>query len=271
MADKEPDHIVSFSGGKDSTAMLVRMLELKMPVDVAVFADTMFEFPQMYDFHKTFKAYMAKNHPQVQMIEAATTTTFDHWFHGKVTRGKMKGKKRGWPLAFFPCYWSRESKFKVLDPICKGNFRYIGYAADEKKRLAGISISDGDSGYKSPLGEWGWTEKDCLEYLESKGLAVQLHRDFNRTGCYMCPKQPKSSLMIMCEKYPEQWAHVKEIDKTAPNAFNPKYNLKEIEDAVHDRMLQAPDDRLELINDIIANIDSCDACSAGTDLFKETL
>jgi len=43
-------NIVSFSGGKDSTAMLLRMLELKMPVDKIVFADTGFEFPELYDY-----------------------------------------------------------------------------------------------------------------------------------------------------------------------------------------------------------------------------
>ena len=40
-------HVVSFSGGKDSTAMLLRMLELGMPVDEIIFCDTTVEFPQM--------------------------------------------------------------------------------------------------------------------------------------------------------------------------------------------------------------------------------
>jgi len=270
MSEKEPLHIVSWSGGKDSTAMLVRMLELKMPVDVAVFADTFFEFPQMYTFHKHFKAYMAKNHPQVQMIDARTETTWDHWFHGEVTRGAMKGKMRGWPLAYYPCYWSRESKFKVLDPICKGNFRYIGYAADEKTRLAGISINDEEGGYKSPLAEWGWSEADCLDYLEKVGIAEQIHRDFNRTGCYHCPKQPRASLATICEKYPEQWEHIKEMDKTVPNEFNPKYSLKEIEDEVHNQMLKPPGDRVAMMHEIIANLDTCDTCiRRGVDLLKE--
>ncbi len=39
----------SFSGGKDSTAMLLRMLEEKMPVDVILFCDTGLEFPALYD------------------------------------------------------------------------------------------------------------------------------------------------------------------------------------------------------------------------------
>lgn len=42
-------HVVSFSGGKDSTAMLLKMLEMGMQVDVVLFCDTGLEFPQLYD------------------------------------------------------------------------------------------------------------------------------------------------------------------------------------------------------------------------------
>ena len=41
-------HIVSFSGGKDSTAMLLMMLQKNMPIDEIVFCDTGMEFPDMY-------------------------------------------------------------------------------------------------------------------------------------------------------------------------------------------------------------------------------
>ena len=41
-------HIVSFSGGKDSTAMLLRMVEEAWPIDVILFCDTGLEFPELY-------------------------------------------------------------------------------------------------------------------------------------------------------------------------------------------------------------------------------
>ena len=41
-------HIVSFSGGKDSTAMLIHMIELGMKIDVVLYCDTWMEFPAMY-------------------------------------------------------------------------------------------------------------------------------------------------------------------------------------------------------------------------------
>lgn len=48
MTEKPKLHVVSFSGGKDSTAMLLRMLEEGMPVDIILFCDTGLEFPDMY-------------------------------------------------------------------------------------------------------------------------------------------------------------------------------------------------------------------------------
>lgn len=41
-------YVVSFSGGKDSTAMLLRLLELGEQIDEVVFCDTYKEYPQMY-------------------------------------------------------------------------------------------------------------------------------------------------------------------------------------------------------------------------------
>lgn len=40
--------VVSFSGGKDSTAMLLRMIELGEHIDEVICCDTTKEFPAMY-------------------------------------------------------------------------------------------------------------------------------------------------------------------------------------------------------------------------------
>ena len=42
-------HAVSLSGGKDSSYLLLRMIELGMPIGAVISADTGMEFPEMYD------------------------------------------------------------------------------------------------------------------------------------------------------------------------------------------------------------------------------
>lgn len=41
-------HAVTLSGGKDSTAMLLLMIERGMSIDMVLSADTGMEFPEMY-------------------------------------------------------------------------------------------------------------------------------------------------------------------------------------------------------------------------------
>ena len=42
-------HAVSLSGGKDSSALLLLMIERGMPIDLVLNADTGMEFPEMYE------------------------------------------------------------------------------------------------------------------------------------------------------------------------------------------------------------------------------
>ena len=51
-------HIVSFSGGKDSTAMLLMMLEKGLQIDDIVFTDTGVEFPEMYEHIEKVEQYI---------------------------------------------------------------------------------------------------------------------------------------------------------------------------------------------------------------------
>lgn len=45
---QEDFHAVSLSGGKDSTCLLLLMIERSMPIDAVLWADTGMEFPEMY-------------------------------------------------------------------------------------------------------------------------------------------------------------------------------------------------------------------------------
>lgn len=49
---------VSFSGGKDSTAMLLMMLERKMTIDRIFFVDTTKEYPCLYRHIEKVQRYV---------------------------------------------------------------------------------------------------------------------------------------------------------------------------------------------------------------------
>jgi 3'-phosphoadenosine 5'-phosphosulfate sulfotransferase (PAPS reductase)/FAD synthetase len=188
---------VSFSGGKDSTAMLLRMIELGEHIDEIVFADTGFEFPELYEYIDQIEAHIGRPITKLQPKD----NLWNDWFYGKVSRGTNKGETRGFPLYAYPCWYSRESKIKPLQKyMVEAKIICVGIASDEDNRCSDDSL------IRYPLVEWGWTEDDCAEYLNKKGLMNPLYKNYNRLGCYFCQKQSIGSLYALWKTNKELWA-----------------------------------------------------------------
>lgn len=219
-------HIASFSGGKDSTAMLIRMLEIGMHIDDIVFADTGLEFPEMYAYIDMIERYIGRD------IIRLENGDWDKWFFGSITRGNNRGMMRGFPLTAYPCWHSREAKVNPLNKYCAGHIRYIGYAIDENshKRQATIKAylnGNGKDRYQYPLIDWKWTEDECLEYLRSKGIYNSLYDRFSRLGCWCCPKQGKDALLNIYTYYPNLWENLLWYD--SKSRFNPRYSIANLD------------------------------------------
>lgn len=194
-------NIIAFSGGKDSTAMLLRMLEKKEQIDHIVFADTGFEFPELYEYIKRIEKLINR---KITIVKPKTH--FNEWMTGLVTRGENKGKVRGFPLRLYPCYWMREAKWKPIEELEKqfpDHNICIGIAADEQNRV------QKKSNVRYPLIEWGWSEAVCVKYLNSKKVLNPLYTNFDRIGCYHCPKQNLMSLYGVWKNYPKLFERIK--------------------------------------------------------------
>jgi len=209
------DNIVALSGGQDSTFMLLAMIKKKMLIDKIVFCDTGLEFDEMYDYIKKIEKFINRS---VTIIRG---DTFDKWFYGKWTSGKHKGIVRGWPKSCGTSWCTRELKTNPMNKL-KG-IVYLGIASDERHRM------QKNQKYRYPLIEWNVTEKMCRNHLEKIGLLNPLYKKFNRTGCFLCPKQPESSLEIIFNEYPDKWKIMKEYDNASPVSFKPNKSLLDLE------------------------------------------
>lgn len=108
---KRPLNIVSLSGGKDSTALLLMMLERGIPVDKIVFADVgeMAEFEEMYEYIARVEAYTGMT---VTTVRSETHTARSIFF-GQLTRGKREGQLRGFsPTVGLGCSYRRDLSSK---------------------------------------------------------------------------------------------------------------------------------------------------------------
>lgn len=233
---KKTYHVVSFSGGKDSTAMLLHMLELGMPVDEVVNVDTGMEFPEMYRHIAKVRA----------VVEAAgvkfTRLKADKSFEYYLTRYPIK--RRNPELAgVLGCGWpgprSRWCTGKLKVNVLRKYTRdlrnahnviwYIGLAADETGRLARKHNNADD--HRHPLTEWGWTEADALKYCYDHGYDWEgLYTLFKRVSCWCCPLQPLEELRKLRRHFPDLWKRLFELDsQQCRRNFNANNSLAQLE------------------------------------------
>ena len=200
---------LNFSGGKDSTAMLLHLIEIGKRPDRVIFADTLLEFPEMYDFVDKVEEHIGQ-----KIIRTRPKHTFFGWFYGSFKSGRYKGQRRGFPYVTNKCWYQREAKvYAMKEYTKKANTVYIGYAKGEEHRRMK------DSKFEYPLIEWGWTEKMCMDYCIEKGLLNPLYEKFNRLGCFLCPKQSKKSLEIVKKDYPALWNIIEQLKRDSPHGF----------------------------------------------------
>jgi 3'-phosphoadenosine 5'-phosphosulfate sulfotransferase (PAPS reductase)/FAD synthetase len=222
-------NIVNCSLGKDSTAMLLMMLERGIPVDRILYADVgeMAEFEQIYDYLPKVEAYTGKT------IE---TVRSDRWtarsiFYGYPTRGKHMDEIRGFPLTIgSACRYRTWLKVEPLERAAgQGQDIFIGIAADESGRSRCKEYTKGKNRYHFPLVEWGVTEQQCLDYIRSKGLYNPLYDFFRRLGCFWCPKQPLDSLRQLYRHFPDQWAALRQMEADQKRPFQYKRTVADLE------------------------------------------
>jgi 3'-phosphoadenosine 5'-phosphosulfate sulfotransferase (PAPS reductase)/FAD synthetase len=93
---KRDFHVVSFSGGKDSTAMLLKMIELNYKIDRIIFCDTYMEFPDMYVHIEKVNNYIKQFGYSITYLKSKKSFEY-YMFEYTKQRGKNKGEKGyGW-------------------------------------------------------------------------------------------------------------------------------------------------------------------------------
>lgn len=219
-------HIVSFSGGKDSTAMLLKMIEEEWKIDEIVFCDTGMEFPAMYRHIGKVEKYIGRN---ITRLKADRTFEYMMLYHKK-TKGKHKGKQGyGWPdfrNRWCTSYLKQDivrRHLKQYDNIIE----YHGIAIDEAHRAE----KNKHKNTRYPLIEWNMTEQDALDYCYRKGFNWDgLYEHFYRVSCWCCPLQSIPELKQLYTHFPELWEKLKDMDEKAWNQFRPDYSVAELDE-----------------------------------------
>lgn len=225
--------VVSFSGGKDSTAMLLRMIELGEHIDEVVCCDTYKEFPAMYRHIEKVKKVVED--AGIKFTRLKNENTFDYYMfdHTRV-RGKNKDKLGyGWATVRNRWCTTTLKQWIVqrhLKEIKKDKMlvQCVGLAADEQYRLE--RAANKRAGNRHPLVEWGWTEADCLKYCYEQGYDWEgLYEIFDRVSCWCCPLKSLEELRKLREHFPDLWEELRDMDKRAWNQFRADYSVEDLD------------------------------------------
>jgi len=191
-------HILSMSGGKDSTAVAVFTRD-KVPEMEYVFCDTEKELPETYEYLDRVQAYLGK---PIHRLNA--NRGFDHWlqlYGGYLPSGRMRWCTRMLKLKPF-------EEFVGDDEVIS----YVGIRADENRE--GYVSTKPNIKAVFPLKEAGVVEADVYRILEESGLGLPKYYEWRtRSGCYFCFFQRKAEWVGLKERHPELFEKAKAYEK----------------------------------------------------------
>ena len=224
---KEILNVASISGGKDSTAMTLLMVERGLPIDVAIYADTGMEFPEMEAHIAKLDDYLFRERG-IRITKLKSPHSFE-WYMFEEPKQKPKTLENrvklgvppygnGWPGMTVRWCTGRLKTHLIHRELArlKGKktvIQYIGIAADEAWRC---------KEYRYPLVDWGITEAEALQVCYDRGFDWGgLYEIYHRASCWCCSLQRIDELRKLRHHHPELWARLLDMDNRAQAQFGP--------------------------------------------------
>lgn len=206
-------HILSFSGGKDSTFLLLELIRRKYPLDEVVFFDTGWEYPVMYEHIEKCKKICEEH--GINFVTLHPKKSFDYWMFEHIA----KDGEIGFSWCGGLCRWGTRLKIDALDKYFRqsgGHINYIGIASDETERLK----KEYAEGKRFPLAEWGITEAECLKGCYDAGFDWGgMYEHLDRLSCKFCKNKNLKELRNIRKYYPEVWKELKEYQKRTDRPY----------------------------------------------------
>lgn len=201
--------IASCSFGKDSAAMVLRLLEEKKPLDEVVFYDTGMEFDAIYKVRDMIVPRIEESGIKFTTLKPPRPFLYDMLARPVKRRDGSYLYGYGWCGG--TCRWGTTEKTAAMDKYEAGCHWYVGIALDEPERLARLPEHK-----SSPLAEWGMTEADCLRYCREHGISwdeggIDLYDVLDRVSCWCCSNKNYKELKAIHDYLPTYWEKLKAL------------------------------------------------------------
>jgi len=193
-------HILSLSGGKDSTALALYMKD-RVPEMEYVFCDTGEELEETHKYLLSIEAQLG-----TKIARLNPDRPFVHYLD--IYRGVLPDPRTRWctrMLKIRPFEWYVGDDSVVL---------YVGIRADESQRKGYVSTKSNITA-RFPFIDEGITRSDVFRILEESGLGLpDYYRWRSRSGCYFCFFQQKREWVGLLENHEKLFWKAADFEKT---------------------------------------------------------
>jgi 3'-phosphoadenosine 5'-phosphosulfate sulfotransferase (PAPS reductase)/FAD synthetase len=195
-------HIVGLSGGKDSTAMALRLREVHPDIDFQfVCTPTGNELPEMKAHWRHLGDLLGT--PLIE-VNAGVSLVGLIAQQKAIPNWRMRWCTRKLKIEPFQTYVLSHTPAVT----------YVGIRADEAGAREGVTEWGDDVEARFPLVEWGWNLGDVVDYLRLREVEIP-----KRTDCALCFFQTLGELHTLYRNYPDLYRQGEVLEDWVGHTF----------------------------------------------------
>jgi len=193
-------HIVALSGGKDSTALALRLAEVEPRQYTYVVTPTGDELPDVVDHWLRLGRLLGA--PLVPLTQGVSLNGLVERFHA------LPNWRQRWCTRIL-----KVEPFLAFALAHRPATVYVGLRADEDREGVDYGAVDGLT-KRYPLAEWGWGVRDVVSYLHARRVTVP-----PRTDCARCFFQTLGEWYNLWATHPATYAEAEAQEVAVGHTF----------------------------------------------------
>jgi len=218
-------HVVSLSGGKDSTALALYLKQNypEIPAEY-IFCDTGVELPETYEYLERLEVILGEPVKRLSGLDLLKVkhkpgrNAFDIWLH-EVYGGYLPNPRARW------C--TRVLKIQPFEQFVGESkvFSYIGIRGDENREGYQSKKPPVISEKPNIIPVYPFKDDDIglievKRILDDSGLGLPKYYDWrSRSGCYFCFYQQRGEWQALKREHPDLFKAAKAYEKSGPKKF----------------------------------------------------